>query len=122
MALWFGKLFVENNNNNNIFFVIKIIGTGSRRRTKKLFKNGFSLEICIKKYIYEIRNEKKKENFPAQRGGPHDTIFLLLKVAIRAAVVSLYNTNAAPTHNVATRRDCGRGVERAAFTGNNIYI
>ena len=69
-----------------------------------------------------MRREKKEEIFPAQRGGPHNTIFLLLKVAIRAAVASLYNANAAPTHNVATRRDCRRGVERAAFTGNNIYI
>lgn len=67
------------------------------------------------------KEEKKGGKFPGATRWPHDTIFLLVKVAIRAAVVSLYNANAASVHNVATQRDCGRGVQRAPFTGNNIY-
>jgi len=41
-----------------MFFLVKIKGTGSRRRTKKLLENGFSLEICIKK-VY--KRDKKYE-------------------------------------------------------------
>lgn len=49
------------------------------------------------------KEEKKRGKFPGATRWPHDTIFLLVKVAIRAAVVSLYNANAASVHNVATR-------------------
>lgn len=37
--------------------------------------------------------------------------------------MSLYNANAAPAHDAATSRDCGRGVGRATYTRNKkIYI
>lgn len=46
-----------------------------------------------------------------------------LKVAIRAAIVSLYNANAAPVHDVATQRDCGRGVASSGvYARNKKYI
>lgn len=109
-----------------IFFRYKN-NIGQCRKRKSCWKTVFRLKHVYKKKVYiydEIRNEKrgkKRGKFPGATRWPHDTIFLLVKVAIRAAVVSLYNANAASVHNVATRRDCGRGVERAPFTGNNIY-